>query len=151
MKRKHDKTVPPCAPDAKPEGVERTGQKRVEVVKQVRLSPSQRIALMEAANNGGKIRNTESGVRIPLRYLKLIEERDEKTPEQRKQEAAALIKSFASLATAARKRDGDECYKIASAIHSTQWNLDRKAWWITDAGREYLATGKVVVIAGDSK
>jgi hypothetical protein len=119
---------------------------KTEIVKQVKLTPNQKISLMEAAANGGKFeRAPEWAVLQPLRFLRLIEER----PKYAGKDLAALQTQIAQLwvkmPAIVKARDHNALERICRDISSLEYDRERKAYWITDAGKAYLTLGTVTI------
>lgn len=117
----------------------------IEIVKQVRLTANQRFALVELSNAGGRKRNLEWRVRFDLIHLGLIEERDQYTVAEKdaiKQDIAAMWKNAREIS---KTRDSNKLYEKAMAIRGKERELSMKAVWLTDAAKEYLIKGRVVI------
>lgn len=124
---------------------------KTEIVKQVKLTPNQRIALMQAAADGGRFNHTPDwGVLQPLRFLRLVEQR----PKYEGKELASVRHKINDLwkkvPAIVRAKDARALDKISSDIRSYEYDLERTVYWLTPAAHEYLTLGKVTVLAGRS-
>jgi len=118
---------------------------QVEIVRQVRLTTSQRMELVEMSNKGGRDRNIDWRVRHDLTALGLIEERDQFTPVEKvkiRQEIDALWKQAAGQVKA---KDVELLKRTADSIREKRGDLERKAFWLTAAANEYLVKGRVLI------
>jgi len=122
---------------------------KVEIVKEVKLTAGQQIALMQAANSGGRFDSApEHKIAVALRYLKLIELRKEsETPEHRKKVTSLWRDALA----AARSHDSRKLDAVVSSIRSLEYSLTRDRYWITKEGWQYLHHGKVTIVAAEPR
>jgi hypothetical protein len=122
-------------------------KKTVEIVKQVKLTPNQRIALIAAANNGGvlKDRDADYGARETLRYLGLIEQFPLNDPATlRKKTDAAWV----ALRDASRSRNLRAASDAMKIIDDENWQAEKRGWRLTAAASEYLDKGRIVIEVG---
>jgi hypothetical protein len=118
---------------------------QVEIIKQVKLTSAQRIALIAAANSKGELQNVEYGVREQLRYLGLITQRSLYTRAEVDKDVADAWKA---LRAAVAARDSGKAEKAIHTIRSAGWAREKKVWSLTAAADEYLLKGRVIVTVG---
>jgi hypothetical protein len=118
---------------------------QVEIIKQVKLTSAQRIALIAAFNEGGVLRDSAHDVREALRYLGLVE----KTPLHTGAELDRLIsKAWRDLRRAVRAKNADAAERPLQEIRGERWNREKTCWRLTTAAHEYLLKGRVIVTVG---
>ena len=118
---------------------------RIEIVKQVKLTAAQRIALVAASNAGGVLHNVDYDVREMLRYLGLIEE---KLLYSRAEIDKEVAEAWTDLRAAVRDKDISKADGAVSTLRDQRWKREKKCWRLTAAADEYLLKGRVVVTVG---
>lgn len=121
-------------------------RQKTEIVRQVKLTPKQRLMLLSMANNGGKSRAVDYNVRHDLIALGLIEEGELHPTREAK---AGIAREIAALWLRVRKtvaaKRADDLYPIIRDIREKEDEVKAKAYWLTKAASEYLTKGKVTV------
>lgn len=117
----------------------------IEIVKQIRLTANQRFALVELSNAGGRKHNLEWRVRFDLIHLGLVEERDQYTDQEKSKINQEITSMWKGLREIIKERNADQLYDKAAAIRGKERELTLKALWLTDAAKEYLIKGRVVI------
>ena len=118
---------------------------RIEIAKPVKLTPTQHIALISAANHDGILKSLDFSTAETLRYLGLIKQVPIITPEGLKQRTQ---KAWAALAAAARQKDAKAAEDAVALIRSESWDRNKTQWVLTPAADEYLLKGRVIVTVG---
>lgn len=127
---------------------------KVEIVKQVRLTPKQRITLMQASNAGGMVDRMDLDVSILLQHLGLVEKRPRFSAIELKARTTKRkdkLRECAPLLRSGSTADIKKLRRIVDDLDSETWHDNDTAYFLTPAAKEYLVTGKVTVIAGPSK
>jgi hypothetical protein len=114
----------------------------VEIVKQVKLTGAQRVALVAAANNKGILPNVSYDVREMLRFLQLVESAPEHTREEIDAEVA---KAWVDLRDSCRTKDAKKARDAVHVIESAAWRRERHIWRLTNAAKEYLLRGRILI------
>jgi hypothetical protein len=122
-------------------------RKTVKIVKQVKLKPNQKIALIAAANNGGVLKDGDAdyGARETLRYLGLIEEFPARDPAKLRKE---LEEAWKRLQGACRVRNQREADTAMAVIRHCDWEAKKTGYRLTAAASEYLDKGRIVIEVG---
>lgn len=123
---------------------------KIEIVKQVRLTPKQRLTLMDMANEGGSKSRIDHDAATVLRHLGLIEQRSRFTPAEKKARAQKRKAMFRDCIALARAEDAKGLHRKADAIDSDAYHDSETAYFLTPAAQEYLIQGKVTILAGPS-
>jgi hypothetical protein len=118
---------------------------KVEVIKKIRLTTNQHIALTEMQNNKGRSKRLDWAVRSILLSLGLIEEREYSTPLEKRVIERAIIKSWKHVEQVVRRRKLEELSRAVSDLESKHRDLSAKCYWLTPAANEYLTTGTVTI------
>jgi hypothetical protein len=124
---------------------------KVEIVKQVRLTPKQRITLMEIANEGGSKSRIDHDTATVLKHLELIEHRSRYSPAEKKarvQKRKAMFKEAIELARAGNAKGLN---RKADEIESAAYHDDETAYFLTPAAQEYLLQGTVTIKTGPTQ
>lgn len=121
--------------------------KQLQVIKEVRLTTNQRLALVRMANESGIVDRLDYCVHTDLVFLGLIEKVKLTSEAQIDKEVAAAWKD---LAAAVRKKDSSLADKAIRIITGASWRASKEGWRLTDAAKEYLLKGKVLVTVGKS-
>lgn len=124
---------------------EKNMSEQIEIIKQVKLTAAQRIAVIAAANADGVMSGVNYDVRETLRYLGLVQQSKQYTKaelEKRTEEA------WKSLRQAVASRDAKKAEDAIGVIRSERWDLERSVWRLTGAADEYLLKGRVIVTVG---
>jgi hypothetical protein len=124
---------------------------KVEIVKQVRLTPKQRITLMEMANNGGSKDRIDSDTATVLTHLGLVTKRDRFTAQQKTARLKQRKSMFQECAVLARAWDYDKLRRKVEAIGSDKYHDNETAYFLTPAAQEYLLHGTVTIKTGPTK
>ncbi len=120
--------------------------KRLEIAKPVKLTAAQHIALVSAANNGGRYRPCDAA-RETLHYLKLLEIRLLRTKAELDKEVADAWNEAAAALVA---RDIPRLYKAAGILENARYRATTETgYFLTDAARQYLTHGRVIVTVPD--
>jgi hypothetical protein len=118
----------------------------VTIIKQLRLSPAQKLAIVSAANNGNRFnRGPEWSVQQTLQHLRLIEKRDRYTPAEKKAQQAKISVLWAELPALVRARNLEAADRKVDELRSLISNMNSKTYWLTDAAKEYLTKGQVTI------
>lgn len=118
---------------------------QVEILKQVKLTAAQRIALVSAANEKGFLQNASYDVRETLRYLGLVEKAPLHTAAEIDKRTA---EAWARLRVAVRDKDARKAEDAIGVIRSDRWDREKSSWRLTAAAQEYLLKGRVIVTVG---
>jgi hypothetical protein len=118
---------------------------QVEIIKQVKLTAAQRVALISAANDKGVLHGSDHGIRETLRYLGLVENRKLYTSAEIDKRVA---EAWAKLRAAVRQKDTNKAEDAIGVIRSERWDREKTTWRLTAAAEEYLLKGRVIVTVG---
>ena len=118
----------------------------VTIIKQLRLTPAQKLAIVSAANNGNRFdRGPDWNTQQTLQHLRLIEKRDRYTPAERKAKQAKISALWKELPALVRARNLTAADRKVHELRSLISDLDSKTYWLTDAAKEYLTKGQVTI------
>ena len=126
----------------------RTMSQKVEIVKQVKLSPNQRIALITAANNKGVFEHIDSSTRETLRYLGLIEQLPRYAAERLKEQETKVVTAWKELSAAAKRKSIKGVEEHLRTITADAWHRNDKIWVLSKDAKDYLENGKVTITVG---
>jgi hypothetical protein len=118
---------------------------QVEIIKQVKLTAEQRIALIAAANADGVLKSPSFNVRETLRYLGLIEQTTQYVKADIEKRTA---NAWRQLAVAVRTKEAKKAEDLIGTIMNEKWDIQRTCWRLTAAASEYLLKGRVIVTVG---
>lgn len=118
---------------------------KTEIVKQVRLTPNQRYALMEAASNGGRLKSGDWGVKTTLGHLRLIEKRIAGSPAERAALEKKIADAWKAIPALVKAKKLSEVESALHSIRNAKYSLQQEAWYLTKAADEYLTKGRVVI------
>jgi hypothetical protein len=122
---------------------------KIEIVKKVALSPNQRIALMDMANNGGMKERLDYNVQTVLLHLGLIEGRPRLTPAQQAKRQQGMKTQWKEIAGLVRDHNLKALRRKVETMESEAWHAEQKAWFLTPAAQEYLLNGSVTITYRD--
>jgi hypothetical protein len=123
-------------------GLESNMKQTVEIVKQVKLTAAQRIALVAAANNKGILHDVSYEVREMLRFLQLVEQVAE---HSRAEIDAQVAQAWTDLRESCRTKDGKKARDAFHVIEGADWRRQRQVWRLTNAAKEYLMRGRILI------
>jgi hypothetical protein len=122
---------------------------KAEVIAKVRLTSKQRLTLVDMQNNGGRHnRGTtylDYSVRVDLQALGLIQEGMSLTAQEQKAIMAEINGLWKSIPALVKGKDHKSIGRIMGEIGRKHQDIEAKTWVLTDAAKEYLVHGKVVV------
>jgi hypothetical protein len=115
-----------------------------EIVRQVRLTTNQRLALVQMSNDGGH-GNPHWKARLDLRQLGLIEERPRFAGAERIAKEKKIADLWKHLPALVKARNQRGLERVSQELHSHYYELERTTYWLTKAAEEYLVKGRVVI------
>jgi hypothetical protein len=125
----------------------------VQIVKQVRLTPKQRIALMEISNAGGSLgrMDLDHDIATVLMHLGLVEQRSRFTERQKAERIKGRAADWKECAELVRKKDLMGLNRKVDKMRSAIYEDGEKSWFLTPAAKEYLIQGTVTIKRGPEK
>jgi hypothetical protein len=120
----------------------------IEIVKQVRLTPKQRITLMDMANAGGVKPRLEHDAQTVLQHLGLIEKRSRFTPTEKAKRAEKIKADWKECRGFTLAKDLRALERKIDQMQSDQRESEDTAWFLTAAAQEYLLQGTVTIKTG---
>lgn len=121
-------------------------KEKIEIVRQVKLTTGQRVALVTLANAGGRGSVESFNARQDLLALGLIEHRLWCTAGDRSRIGAELRELWKTAAHCVKEKNAPELNRVSYAIQGKERELRSMAYWLTPAANEYLTKGKVTVV-----
>src|SRR4051812_43738113 len=97
----------------------------IEIVKQVKLTAAQRIAIIAAANNQGVLKDASHDAREVLRYLGLVAKFPQHTKAEIEKET---VQAWADLRKACSTKDARKAEDAVSTIRGARWKSEREVW-----------------------
>ena len=125
--------------------------KTIQIVKQVRLTPSQQLALMDMANSGRSKPRLDYAVQTVLLHLGLVEKRSRFTAEEKAKRAQAVKADWKLCRGLVLVKDLSGLDRQVDKMRAYLRDSEDTAFFLTPAAQEYLIQGTVTIKTGPTK